>query len=177
MSVENVFLLLPITSLHSFLPTERRLQGGNSLAAKTSISKRAKVWPNRLWEYNYIYHMCIYIYISIDTKMKMIMSKSSFCCFISSCGGLQFFILFQKSYPIFCLDTRYTPSRALLAAVMMFIPRSRLVWLIMCGVQKRTGFNQYIKTYQYPTSTSSIMFSPFSIMFGSWSVIRSSLDH
>ena len=125
------------------------------------------------------YIICVYIYISIDTKMKMIMSKSSFCCFISSCGGLQFFILFQKSYPIFCLDTRYTPSRALLAAVMMFIPRSRLVWLIISGVQKRTGFNQYIKTYQYPTSTSSIMFSPSSIMFGSWSVIpfRSSLDH
>ena len=65
----------------------------------------------------------------------MIMSKSSFCCFISSWGGCSF--LFQKSYPIFCLDTRYTPSGALL---------SRLVWLIMCSVQRRTGISDAVQS-------------------------------
>ena len=58
---ETCFTSPPITSLHSFLPTERRLKGGNSLEAKTSISKRPKVWPERLWEYTYI--ICIYIYL------------------------------------------------------------------------------------------------------------------
>ena len=92
----------------------------------------------------YIYHMYIYIYISVDTNMKMIMSKSSFCCFFSSCGGCSF--LFQKSYPIFCLDTRYTPSGALLAAAMVFIPCSRLAWLIMCSVQTRTGISDAVQS-------------------------------
>jgi len=58
---ETCFTSPPITSLHSFLPTERRRQGGNSLEAKTSISKRPKVWPERLWDYTCI--ICIYIYL------------------------------------------------------------------------------------------------------------------
>ena len=66
---ETCFTSPPITSLHSFLPTERRLKGGNSVEAKTSMSKRPKVWPERLWEYTYI--ICIYIYKYIYIYQNM----------------------------------------------------------------------------------------------------------
>lgn len=79
---------LPFPSLHTprFLPTERRLKGGNCFEAKTS-----KKWPQRV-SGTYIYDVCIlwydmYMYIYTSTKMKMIMSHCrAFCCFISSWG-------------------------------------------------------------------------------------------
>ena len=91
----------------------------------------------------YIYHMYIYIYIcryqheDDNVKVKLLL-------FLFLLRGCSF--LFQKSYPIFCLDTRYTPSGALLAAAMVFIPCSRLAWLIMCSVQTRTGISDAVQS-------------------------------